>query len=556
MKTKTFFLKKIALIMGLFLISFVQNANAQMEKTLASNIKSVTVFLNRAQVLNTADVMLNAGTTELTFEGLSTKIIKQSIQVSGKGSFTILSVKHQINYLKNVSQNNAKITALNDSLEFFNDKIKLINIQLTNARREEELILSNKVIGGDAGLTAQKLKDMADLYRVRLNETQTLIYQLDKNTVTFSKKITKINAQIQELSRNSNKPSSEIVVVVTTASPTQANFELNYIVPDAGWNPIYDLRAKDAQSPMQLTYKANVYQNTGIDWKNVKITLSTGNPSESGVKPELSVAYVGFYNPQLAQVAITSNRGMSNESRNYNADLKMKKESAKSDDQEDEKLQDALTVANTTQINTNTFATEFDIAMPYSIPSDNKPQLVDVKNYEIKTHYTYASVPRMDFDAFLMAKLTDWEQYNLLPGQANVYFEGTFVGETYLNTQNTKDTLAISLGRDKKIVIKRVKTKDLSSKKFIGTNVKEEISFDINIRNTKKTEITLTIEDRIPVPKESSIEVELIDAKDASYDKNTGKLTWKITLKPNEARKLSFKYSIKYPKGRVLNYEM
>ncbi len=553
----TSFLSKTLFFAGILWLSFVQTSYAQMEKKLASKVKAVTVFLNRAQVTNSAEVMLNPGTTELTFEGLSTKIIKQSIQVSGKGLFTILSVKPQMNYLKNVQETSAKIVLLQDSLEQFQDKIKLLNIQRTNAQREEDVILANKNVGGEAGANAQKLKDMADFYRQRLTETQMIIYQCDKNLTSHNKRIAKINAQIQEMNRGNNKPSSEIVVVVTASTAVQASFELNYIVPEAGWTPFYDIRAKDAQSPIQLSYKANVYQNTGIDWNNVKITLSTGNPSEGGVKPELGVAYIGFFNPTFNGSVIANNRGMvaKKDSRN-NAEIGANDEMAKGKKEKEEEVEDAISLAQTTQVTASTFATEFEIAVPYTVVSDNKPQLVDVKNYEVKTSYAYACVPRMDFDAFLMAKLTDWEQYNLLPGSANVYFEGTFVGETYLNTQNTKDTLAISLGRDKKIIIKRVKTKDLSSKKFIGANVKEEISFDITIRNTKKTDINLTVEDRIPVSKDTQIEVELLEAKDAEFNKSIGRITWKINLKPNETRKLSFKYQLKYPKNKQITYEL
>ncbi|TAG88836.1 MAG: mucoidy inhibitor MuiA family protein [Bacteroidetes bacterium] len=545
---------KKTILLVIFILSSI-NIYAQTEKNVASKVKSVTVFLNRAQVTSTAQVLIPAGTTNLVFEELSTKIIKPSIQVTAKGSITIMSVKHQINYLRNQNKT-IKIKQYEDTLEILRDKIKILSIQKQNWQREEDVILSNKLIGGDAGVNAQKLKEMADFYRNRLTEIQTNLYQIDKDMTKHNAKINIISNQINETNRDISKPTSEILVAVTSNISSMITFELNYIVPDAGWTPIYDLRSKDVQSPIQLSYKANVFQNTGIDWKDVKVTLSTGNPSQGGVKPELKTWYINFYNQMISQnlrnasLYESNTRGRGN-APNANMDLKKETKAV----EEEEVLKEAETIADKTEVTESTFATEFEISVPYTILSDGKPQLVDVKNYDVKTYYDYGVVPRVDFDAFLMAKVTNWEGLNLLSGQANVYFEGTFVGETYLNANNLRDTLAISLGRDKRIITKRIKIQDVSSKKLIGTNIKEEMGFEIQVRNTKKTEIDITIEEQIPISKNTQIDVELIEAKDASFNKNTGRITWKLKLKPNETRKVILKYTLKYPKGKQIAFE-
>ena len=528
------------------LIACALTTHAQnIDKPVKSDVKAVTVFLNRAQVTNTAQVFLPTGNTTLVFQDLSTKIDKQSIQISAKGNLTIMAVKYQINHLRNQSKT-SKIKMYEDSVVYYTDQHKWVSSQKTVLQREEEMILSNKSIGGDGvGVNAQKLKEVSDFFRTRLTETQTGIMKADKQLSDFNTKNNRLRIQINELNRDANKPTSEILVTVSTSSPVTAEFELDYIVPDAGWIPIYDLRAKDAQSPIQLSYKANVFQNTGVDWKDVKVTLSTGNPSQSGIKPELNTWYVNFYNLDLPPYDMK--------------ERELKKTTAGIADEEEPQdkkdLAKALTIADQTVVSSATFATEFEISVPYTILSDGKPQLVDIKNYEVKTLYDYSVVPKMDFDAFLMAKMIGWQEYNLLSGQANVYFEGSFVGETYLDAANTKDTLAISLGRDKKIVVKRVKIQDLSSKKFMGTQVKEELGFEIQIRNNKKTAINITIEEQMPVSKNSQIEVELVEALGASVNKINGKITWKLSINPSETKKNTLKYSIKYPKNKQITFE-
>lgn len=541
------------LLFGALIACSLQAQAQNVDKPVKSNVKAVTVFLNRAQITNNAQVYLPTGTTTLIFEELSTKIDKQSIQVSAKGNLTIMAVKHQINYLRNQSKAQ-KIKFLEDSIATHSDQYYLLTSQKTVLQQEQEMILANKSIGGDGvGVNAQKLKEVAEFYRTRLTEIQLGLIKTDKQINECNAKLNRFRTQVAELNRDANKPTSEVLVTVSTSAPVTGEFELDYIVPDAGWTPIYDIRAKDAQSPIQLSYKANVYQNTGVDWKDVKVTLSTGNPSQSGVKPELTTWYVNFFNPAMYDM-VSKNRGRAvNNMSNLPSAPQLEDKEVEAL-KKDEAMK-AITIADQTVVSNSTFATEFEISVPYTILSDGKPQLVDIKNYEVKTHYDYNVVPKKDFDAFLMAKMVGWEEYNLLSGQANVYFEGSFVGETYLDVANTKDTLALSLGRDKRIVVKRVKIQDVSSKKFIGTNVKEELGFEIQVRNNKKDNITITIEEQIPISKNADIEVELLEAEGATVNKINGKVTWKVQIKPSELKKYVLKYTIKYPKNKQITFE-
>ncbi|EAY25805.1 DUF4139 domain-containing protein [Microscilla marina] len=516
------------------------------EKAIKSKIKEVTIFLNRAQVTNVAKVYIAAGKTKLVFEGLSTKMAKQSLQVSAKGNLTIMSVKHRINYLKSFSKAR-RIKQLEDSIEYLDDRIAKVNIEKEVLTSEEKMILANKKMGGQKGVTAQELAEMAAFYRKRLSEIRFAVLRHSKKLKKYRKHLNKTKYQLRIENKNANKPTSEIMVTVSAKTAINADFELNYIVMNAGWKPIYDLRAKNANSPIQLSYKAEVYQNTGIDWKNVNITLSTGNPTQSGYKPNLAPWYVNLYYPRPSSGAFYNKRSAAQKvPSNYSLDevvvTKGRRKLAKKEE--------SKTIANFTKVVESTFATKFGISIPYSIPSNGQPQLVDVKNHTLKTIYNRGAVPKLDKDAFLMAQLIDWEKFNLLSGKANIYFEGTFVGETYLNAQNTKDTLSISLGRDKRIIIDRKEIKNYSKKKFFGSNIKQTFGYEITMRNTKNEQVNITIEEQIPVSKNNKITVELLEAKGAKVDANTGKVVWKLTLNPKQTSKLYLKYSVKYPKKK------
>ena len=520
------------------------------EKIIKSTIKDVTVFLNRAQVTNVAKVYIPAGQTKLIFEGLSTKLDKQSLQVSAKGNLTIMAVKHRVNYLKSFTKAR-RIKQLEDSVEYYEDRIAYVGIEKDVLSSEEKMIIANKKIGGQQqGVSAQKLAEMAAFYRKRLSEIRFAMLRHTKTLKKYRKQLTKTKYQLRIENKNANKPTSEVMVTVSTKSAVNADFELNYIVMNAGWKPIYDLRAKDTKSPIQLNYKAEVYQNTGIDWKNVNITLSTGNPTQSGYKPELHPWYVGLYYPRPSGGLYNKRSSAQKVARNYEMDEVVVAGAYAKKRRSKYKRKESKTIANFTKVVQSTFATKFGISIPYSIPSNGQPQLVEVKNHTMKTIYDRSAVPKLDKDAFLMARLVDWEKFNLLSGKANIYFEGTFVGETYLNANNTKDTLAISLGRDKRIIIDRKQIKNFSKKKFLGSNIKQTFGYEISMRNTKSEPVNITIEEQVPVSKNNKITVELLEAQGAKVDSRTGKVVWKLTLKPQETKKLYLKYSVKYPKKK------
>jgi uncharacterized protein (TIGR02231 family) len=270
--------------------------------------------------------------------------------------------------------------------------------------------------------------------------------------------------------------------------------------------------------------------------------LSTANPNQSGLIPELNSWYLDFYNPIVYQKSKEKNNQPAAVMRTTD-DKVMIAESP---------MPEALSVSGYVSAIQTSLNTEFDISLPYSVSSSLKSTVVDIREYEMKAEYNYSVVPKLDQDAFLIAKAIGWEEFSLLPGEANIFFEGTFVGNSFIDPNNIKDTLSVSLGRDKRIVVKRGKLKDLTSKNVMGNLKKENYTWEISVRNTKTEPIQINIEDQIPVSQNTQIEVTLIDMGGASYNKQTGKLTWQLELKPSETRKVASRFEVKYPKDKQI----
>lgn len=535
-------MKKMMLLLSLLAL-FNMAVKAQVKTTMAE-ITDVTVFLSGAQITSASKTNINAGISYITIQNLPYNINPATVQVKGKGAFTILSVNHQVNYLVEIKKTK-DIARMEDSVKLLTQEIEYLNSMAKVYFEEEAMLLANKAIGGsDNGVKIADLKEAVDFFRLRLIDIKKNQLQVHTKINQTQELMNKINMQLSQLTSQGKKPSSEVVIGVSAAAATLAEFELSYVVTDAGWIPSYDLRAIDAKSPIQLMYKAQVFQTTGFDWKNIKLTLSTGNPMLAGSKPELGTWY--------AYLTDIYTYRKSSKAKSYSRTEAPKSAVGGVYDKEENELVDATTIADLTTYTESQTSASYTISIPYNIPTDGKKYDVEIQKNTLAAEYLYYAVPKLDKTAFLVANVTGWEQYNLLPGDANLFFEGTYVGKSYIDPVETNDTLQISLGRDNNIVIERTKIKDLQSKSFIGNTKKMSYGFEISVRNKKKEAINIVIEDQVPITTNKDLEIEVEEISAAKYDKDNGKLEWKFSLNPTESKKMKLKYHVKYPKDKIL----
>lgn len=539
-------MKKISLLLILNLSVFAAKAQTTNPIQAKAEIKTVTVFLDKAQVGNRVNCSLNAGVTEVEIKNLPVGLFPKSIQVTGKGDYILLGVQHKINYL-NPHKTGEETKVLEDSIFSLSNQLNLLSEMKQVYVEEEKMILANQSMkGNDANLKALELEDMADFYRERLTDIRKTQLTNNIHINQLQLELNKYNQQLNTVRKEINRPSSDVIVKLSSKVAQNVQLNMEYITGNAHWYPMYDLRTKDQGKEVQLAYKAQVVQETGLNWDNVKLKLSTTNPSIDGTKPTLNKWDLVFYEPvYYNKDAKRKMEVMGSVERGYDDGLtaapQMEAEVAESESSAD----------YTTVIETSLFA-EFDIALPYSIESNSTGQLVDVQNYNLPVSFRHGAVPKLSTSAYLLADITGWESLALLPGTAQLYYQNNFVGESYLDPVNFKDTLSLSLGADPKVLIEREQVKDFSSKKLIGSNKKEEYAYRIKIRNTKKDNVSIRVEDQIPVSGNSQIEVELIDANGGKVETETGKITWDLTVAPNETKEILFKYSVKYPKGKTV----
>lgn len=530
----------------LFVLLIVTNSLvANPYKKTTSTVKEVTVFLNGAQINATAEVSIPAGNSTIVIENLPENISDDQLQAKGEGDFIIQSVVRKINYLnENQLPREAKI--LKDSLQLLNEELDKQKSMEKIYSQEEDVLMANKSIGGDNnGVDVLKLEEMVNFIRKRLTELYSKKAECQKKRLEIQEKMTRINNQLNEINNKNKYRFSEVNISVLANAAQKAKILLSYFVTDAGWSPYYNIRAVDASSPLQLEYKANVWQRTGYDWDKVKLTLSTGNPFVNNTKPEIQSWWVAYVVPVLRGYGNKMNKAAAP------APAAMQQDN-KSMGELDMTVEAAQTTAAYTQVTEASTNLLFEISLPYNIPSDGKQYSVSVQEYTMEASYKYYAAPKLDNDAFLLAYITNWEKYNLIAADANIYFEGMYVGKTYINTASTGDTLQVSLGRDKNVSITRTKLKDYTEKKIVANDKKETHAYEIVVKNKKKKEIEILIQDQIPVTTNKEIIVELQEKSKAEYNAEKGFLTWNLKIKPGADEKIKFSYTIQYPKDKVI----
>ena len=504
-------------------------------KVVQTEIDSVTVYLNGAEVHRGGNVSLPAGMSELRVSGLTHFMNTKSVQARiASKDVKIMSISTM-----QTTSPIARVKALKDSIDDVSISLQLQEGDKTAYTEEKNMLLANKArVGVEKGVTVEELKSASQFYRLKLQEINHALVKLDKAIADNQKVKNELEKKLRELSGSDSKPFQEIVIQVKAMKAVSTTLGVNYVVNNASWLPTYNIRSKGVEDPLLFEYLAKVYNRTEEDWNNVRLTLSTGEPLKSIYKPTISPWLVNYEPEYDYSNSASSGARMRSVS---NAPRMMKSESVSmSMDQ------------SFAMIQVSELGVDFKIKEKYTIASNQQFQLVDVNEYTVDANYHYFVVPKVDEDAFLLAEIREWENLNILDGTANVYFNGKYVGETHLSTASAGDTLEISLGRDQKIDVNRVKKQDFNEKKMIGVNRTEKLAYEISIRNTYKTPVEIEAWDQIPVSQESTIEVEVKDISGAKLDALSGKLEWETTLKPSETKKYNVIFTIKYPRNKTV----
>jgi TonB-dependent SusC/RagA subfamily outer membrane receptor len=596
-------MKKTATALVISMIAFQSFSIAQIEKEIKSKISNVTVYSSGAQVERTATFEIQPGKSLLAFKNLSPYINKESIRVDGDGNYTILNVQLQNDYL-NQLEKTKEISDLNAGIQQYQDKIEDEETWMKILNEKLEFLKANKSITGkDQAVNPEVFKSMNLIYGDNFEKYSLEVLKRKRLIKDYSKETEKLENQLSTLNSKSDLPSGTITIMVDAKKAQNSTIKLDYLVDNANWYPSYDIRFVDNNKPLTVSFKANISQNTGVDWKNVDLKLATAKTNISAQIPYLNANYLQFYYPsysnnsltgRVAGVQLSNNvapgaaselkiRGITSINGNdeplYVVDGVEQKDVSYLDPDNIEKM-DVLKGASATALYgsrgskgvivittkqgsdesdvpltvtaKNETSNEYIVDAPQSVNSDNKLNSITFRETQLNATYEYQSIPKLSKNVYLVAKISDWYKADLMDGEANIYMENSYVGKSRINTQQFSDTLDISFGIDNNISVNREKIKEFSQSEFIGSNKKATYAWKLTIRNNKPNAIKAKLFDQVPVSSNKEIQVEALELSGGVMNENTGKVAWTLELKPNETKQVILKYSVKSPKDKTV----
>jgi|GEM_PF-342905 len=546
----------------LFILTLLLNINFTFSQPneYVAKLERVKIYTAGAEIFRTVNVNLKKGNNEIIIKELSNQTNGNSIVMGAPNGFLIMSTSFQVDYQQVKDQKIPGLQKLLDSQAYYNRQYTLTQNKLNAYNEETAMLRENRKIAGTNGVNVVELEKLSAFYNKRLTIIYNEISNLNDEKNSIRQKQNTLNQEIRTLrSKFPAPPKGEIKVQIDAEKAGIAKIDFSYLAAGASWYPMYDARCEDLTKPIKLVQKANVRQLTGENWENVKLEISTGNPSQGLEIPKLSPRYLDFNYPKVYNSSM-SNRAKSSGSydqamdkdENYAVDAiepsANYQESEISTGASGYKKESFKPV----YASSNEVAIDYVVDVPYNLPSSNQYQLVTLKSYEIDATYTYFAVPKIDCSVYLTAMLTNWQQYNLIPGTVNLFYQNSFVGKTTLRTSAENDTLRLSLGKDAKIIVKRENQRDYTKIKYFGSNKKETLGYTISINNTNNVAIDIEIEDQIPLSKHSDIVVEVTDKSKGEYNEKDGKIKWSLNLKSGKVEKLTINYEVTSPKNRTV----
>ncbi|MCB0738372.1 MAG: DUF4139 domain-containing protein, partial [Bacteroidetes bacterium] len=482
---------------------------------------------------------INKGQNILRFYGISQYINQSSIQLEAQGDYIIQSIAFKYDYLKPIAAN-PRVKILQDSVKLLNE-LRGENNAIKAAYEEEMAFIQNNRTIGNQQVNSQsdEFSKMAQLIRERTKEVRLAIHKHLLKEFEVVAQINKLNQQINEINGFAPQRTGIIEVTILAEEKITGNFKINYLVNGASWVPTYDLRFEDVDQPIELKYNAKVRQNTGIDWKDATLTLSTSTPKLGNTPPTLHPWSLFYQNHYAKRQAYGS------------YDDKMEKETM--DSSFEPGFTEALTAANFSTRLETMISQDFEIDLAYTILSDNKENLINLRKEKLDANYKYLAIPKLDKEAFLTAEITDWYNLNLLPGTSNMFIGNTYMGQSYINPGIANDTMTLGFGRDKMVKIERKLTNRSCKQGLIAGKQKHEIAYEITVRNLHGNAIELELLDQIPITTQKDIEIELVTKTGAKFDETTGRLTWMINIDSGKTESRKMAFTVKHPRNQTIN---
>lgn len=568
-----------------------------------------TVFFTGAELVHTATVTLVSGENSVEIGGLSPAIDISSLRIKAGDGVMISSYDFKIEQLATEKIAAPTVKVLRDSVELVRNEIQKLDISIKINNQMLALLKSgvdSNISGTDQWVNMDELVESIESYRSKAGE-------LELEGIELTAKRAELGEKLQRLATNYSLETvkwskKEGVLSLNVAAPvrTGTTFTLTYFTNEAYWTPFYDINIGDIDSPVEFSMKSRVVQTTGLDWEKVKLTLSTTVPSRGNTAPLFSTWFLEPVSPEIraggsrlykaaptvqnsysyAEEAADEVMAMAYGSQRQSSepiyiingipatasdfasidpDMILSVDVLKDSDAAvyGAAGNNGVVVVTTkssvrdyVSVDDNTTGVVYNIDLLYTIPGNGREQIIELGKKEASARFKYYCAPRLDAETFLIAEIADWSRLGFLSGKANITFDGTYLGETYIDASSTHENLTLTLGTDKRVVVTREKLDDFSSRKTLANDIQQVFAYKLTVRNNNTKPVDMVLKEQYPRSTSKDIEVTLLTKETTPWtfdNEEVGVLTWEEPLQPGETRTYRISYQVKYPKNVTLN---
>jgi len=516
-------------------------------KRLQTSIKAVTVYGDRALVTRTGRTTLSVGAHTLTVSGLPPSLDDRSVKVSGEAvGAKILDVSVQTTYLDSVPDE--RVSQLQKKIGELKRQQAVVNERAASLITEKQFLQQIKPQPGAGSSDVKAPKYTVDDWQKSLSFIASNMKRIADDIVFaqeeaagLQKKIEAAQKQLDDLSAHLQRVTKTMTVEIECVKSGDVSLTASYVVYPARWVPQYDVRASRDAGTVQLEYRAAVQQSTGEDWTNVDLALSTARPDIGGVKPDLAAWFVNEAQPVRMNRSMSKSAGQARMMQEEMAVMAAPSADAAMVEMEEPEA----------GIETGMTSAIYTIPMKSSVPSDNVQHKVGITIEKLPVEFTYLSAPKLSPFVYLKGAVKNTADYPLLAGVMNVFGEKEFIAQSAMKTVAPGESFDAYFGVDPSVTIERKLINKATE--YTGTftkNVKIVYHYRLTLENKKKTDVTVGVQDHLPISQNEKITVEQLEPAAAQLAPDAaGLVTFRATLKPAEKKVWDFRFSVEYPRG-------
>ncbi|MGC1377165.1 MAG: mucoidy inhibitor MuiA family protein [Anaerolineales bacterium] len=518
---------------------------------------AVTVFPDRARVTRAGHVRLKQGVQKLAVAQLPLALQPDSVRASGQGfaRVKLLGVSASLEYFVDTPAEAARnlenrIQAGEDADA---DLLARISVLEKEQKYLEGLAAQSEMYARGLALrdrTTEEQGAIFDFIGGRMQAIQTEILQATRQRREKAKELEQLRRELKQI--QSARPTQRylVVVEVDVLTPGPFDLELTYVVMGAGWKPLYDLRLQ--AGGLDLTYLAQVTQNTGEDWNDVKLTLSTAQPSLALVIPELQPWYIQprvYPPPQAMRAAAPKSRGLA-------ADMAFgaMEEAPMPSAAPGAAPEPELLAVDSAEVSESGAALTYLLPARADIPGNNDPRKVTVAVFNLPPALDYVTAPKQEQVCYRRAKLKNDSPYTLLPGAAQLFEGDEYLGATRLAFIAPAQEFELALGADERLRVERkLALREVDKAFSLSDRRRLRYAYTIEVENLRDAPQTVLVRDQLPVARDEQIKIKLESAEPKPTEQTDLRLLeWQLTIKEKSKQKIRFEFSVEAPRAMEL----